>query len=507
MPVLRIHILVLLTIIFFEGISINAAPGRPNILFAISDDQSFPHASIYGARYIKTPAFDRIAQEGVLFNQAFCPAPGCSPSRASILTGRNIWQNREAGTHASNFPSDLKVFTQALEKEAGYRVGYTGKAWGPGNFSITGWNQNPVGKGYNQHKMDSPSGISGNDYARNFEAFLEGQDDSKPFFFWFGGYEPHRVYENGAGQKAGKSIGDVDVPSFLPDHPVIRNDLLDYAVEIEWFDSHLGRMLETLEQRGELDNTLIVVTADNGMPFPRAKANLYEFGIHAPLAIRWGSEIRGGRSVDDLVSFIDFAPTFLEVAGITPWKEITGKSLVTMLKSDRSGVLEHDRRWVLSGRERHTHARPNNLGYPARAVRTHRYLYIRNFNPDLWPAGNEFHDIDACPSKSLLVDHKDEPAIEPYFDAAVGKRPAEELFDILTDPGCMRNLAGAPEYQKHRKDMANLLTRELRRQKDPRVLNGGQVFDSYPRYSSMRPHLGGFAERGQYNPAFAEDEK
>ncbi len=478
----------------------------PNILFAISDDQSFPHASIYGSRFVKTPAFDRIASEGVLFNQAFCPAPGCSPSRASILTGRNIWQNREAGTHASNFPTDLKVFTRALEKEGGYQVGYTGKAWGPGNHSITGWSQNPVGKGFNQHKMKSPSGISGNDYAKNFETFLKSRSSSStPFFFWFGAHEPHRVYENGAGLKAGKQLVDVDVPSFLPDHPVVRKDLLDYAVEIEWFDSHLGRMIQLLESQGELDNTLIVVTADNGMPFPRAKANLYEFGIHAPMAVRWGNEVKGGRSIDDLVSFIDLAPTFLEAAGITPWKAVTGKSLLSLLKAQGSGIIDQHRRWILSGRERHTHARPDNLGYPIRAIRTHRYLYIRNFKANLWPAGDEYHDIDGCPSKSLLVDNRDEPGIQKYFQAAVGKRPSEELFDILVDPGCMRDLASNPEYEKHRKDLAHLLERELKRQKDPRVLDGGQVFDSYPRYSSMRPHLGGFAERGKYNPAFAQD--
>ncbi|MBT5926749.1 MAG: sulfatase [Verrucomicrobia bacterium] len=505
MHVVRLLGCVIFAALFSQSMISRADVRPPNILFAISDDQSFPHASIYGSRFVKTPSFDRVAREGILFNQAFCAAPGCSPSRASILTGRNIWQNREAGTHASNFPSDLKVFTQALEKKGGYQVGYTGKAWGPGNHAITGWSQNPVGVGFNQHKMDSPSGISSNDYAHNFEAFLDTHDDTQPFFFWFGAYEPHRVYEDGAGVRAGKNISNAEVPSFLPDHPVVRSDLLDYSMEIEWFDAHLGRMLKLLEKRGQLDNTLIVVTADNGMPFPRAKANLYESGIHAPMAIRWGNEVTAGRTVDDLISFTDLAPTFLEVAGLSPWKEITGKSLMSLLKGDDSGITDINRRWVLSGRERHTHARPDNLGYPSRALRTHRYLYIRNFNADLWPAGNEFHDIDACPSKTLILDHKDAPGIRPYYNAAVGKRPGEELFDILMDPGCMRNLASSPAYEKHRQDLAHLLQRELRRQKDPRIINGGQVFDSYPRYSSMRPHLGGFAERGKYNPAFMEE--
>ena len=504
MLLFRILGCVIAVFFFGNGVVSNADQRPPNILFAISDDQSFPHASIYGSRFVKTPAFDRVAREGVLFNQAFCPAPGCSPSRASILTGRNIWQNREAGTHASNFPSDLKVFTRVLEEKGGYQVGYTGKAWGPGNHTITGWDQNPVGKDYNQHKVDSPSGIASNNYSQNFEAFLEANENEQPFFFWYGAHEPHRVYEDGAGLREGKRPADADVPSFLPDHPLIRSDLLDYAVEIEWFDAHLGRMIQLLESRGQLENTLIVVTADNGMPFPRAKANLYEFGIHAPMAMRCGKEVPAGRQVDDLVSFIDLAPTFLEVAGLSVWKEITGSSLLSLLKGNGSGIIDSSRRWVLTGRERHTNARPDNLGYPSRAVRTHRYLYIHNFNSDLLPAGNEYHDIDACPSKSLLIDHQDDPAIRPFFEAAVGKRPKEELFDILVYPACMRNLASLPEYQDHRKDFSHLLMRELRRKKDPRVRDGGRVFDSYPRYSSMRPHLGGFAERGQYNPAFSD---
>ena len=291
-PVFTWMILISLFTVFDR--SALAKSARPNILFAIADDQSFPHASAYGSGFVKTPAFDRVAREGLLFTQAFCPAPGCSPSRASILTGRNIWQNREAGTHASNFPSDLKVFTRALEEEAEYRVGYTGKAWGPGNHTITGWSENPVGKAYNRHNMESPKGISGRDYARNFEEFLQEQPSEKPFFFWFGAHEPHRAYEDGAGLRAGKSLESAEVPAFLPDHPTIRSDLLDYAVEIEWFDQHLERMLSLLEKKGLLEDTLIVVTADNGMPFPRAKANLYEFGIHAPMAMRWEKGIPGG---------------------------------------------------------------------------------------------------------------------------------------------------------------------------------------------------------------------
>lgn len=481
-----------------------AEPARPNVLFAIADDQSFPHASIYGSTFVTTPAFDRVAREGILFEQAFCPAPGCSPSRASILTGRHIWQNREAGTHASNFPADLKVFTRSLEDQAGYHVGYTGKAWGPGNHQITGWATNPVGKAYNQQTLKAPKGMSGRDYAGNFRAFLEDQPADQPFFFWYGAQEPHRAYDDGVGLRAGKKLEQAEVPGFLPDHPVIRSDLLDYAVEIEWFDRHLGDMISLLEEKGMLENTLIVVTADNGMPFPRAKANLYEYGIHAPMAMRWGKAIEPGRTLEDLVSFVDLAPTFLELAGLPIHQEITGRSLVDLLLAKGSGRLDPQRRWVLSGRERHTHARPDNLGYPSRALRTHRFLLIQNMAPDRWPAGNEFHDIDACPTLSFLQENRSTPQWAFFWEAAMGMRPALECFDILKDPDCMHNLAEYPEHRETVDRLAELLRVELVKQGDPRVQGQGSVFESYPRYSSMRPHLGGFAERGQYNPAFQE---
>jgi uncharacterized sulfatase len=261
-------------------------------------------------------------------------------------------------------------------------------------------------------------------------------------------------------------------------------------------------MLSLLEKKGLLEDTLIVVTADNGMPFPRAKANLYEFGIHAPMAMRWEKGIPGGRIVDDLVSFIDLAPTFLELAGCERWPEITGSSLCSLIQARGSGRLEPQRRWVLSGRERHTHARPDNLGYPSRAIRTHQFLYIRNFAPERWPAGDEFHDIDACPSLTFLRERADTPQGSFFLEASVGKRPAEECFDILKDPACMRNLAGEPGYATLVDQLGDLLMLELTKQEDPRATGKGEIFESYPRYSSMRPHLGGFAERGAYNPAF-----
>jgi len=476
---------------------------RPNILFAIADDWSWPYASVYGARAVQTPVFDRIAREGRLFTNAFVAAPQCSPNRAATLTGMNIWQLEEAGTHASIFPNKFAVFPDILEK-AGYHVGFTAKGWGPGDWRRGGWDRNPAGSEYSSAKRSyvPANGISKTDYAANFAIFLERRPDGVPFFFWFGAHEPHRRYELRSGAKAGKNPDAVNVPSFLPDHPTVRNDLLDYLLEVEWFDAQLGAMLAQLERMGELENTLIVATSDNGMPFPRAKANLYEYGTHVPLAIRWPERIKAGKVTDALISFIDFAPTLLEAAGITPPTEMTGKSFLSLLTASQPDATAPLRDCVLTGRERHTHARYDNLGYPSRAIRTHEYLYIRNFKPDRWPAGDPegYYDIDESPTKTFMIENRDTYA--KLFQAAFGKRPAEELYDIKQDPACLHNLARHENYAAVRSELSEKLDGLLIQQKDPRALGRGDIFESYPRVSRMRPHLGGFAERGKYNPKY-----
>lgn len=465
---------------------------RPNILFVISDDQSYPYASAYGTEAIRTPAFDRVAGRGVLFTNAFVASPGCSPSRAALLTGLNCWQIREAGTHASSFPREFAVFPDLLEK-AGYYIGYTGKGWGPGNFKVSGRQRNPAGNLFSGREMDSPPGISGTDYAGNFEDFLASRPETEPFFFWLGAHEPHRTYGKGIGKKHGMSPEKVTVPAFLPDVEEVRSDLLDYGFEIQWFDSHLQRALDILEKSGELNNTLIVVTADNGMPFPRAKANTYEYGIHVPLAICWGNEIKGGRRSEDLVSLIDLYATFLDAAGAEyPEYKTEGKSLLNILGSSQSGIVDSARSSVYSSRERHSSSRWNNLGYPQRCIRTHRFLYIRNFKPERWPAGaplkynkaggleDAFNDIDE-PLERFVVKSRDIPEYREYFRLATAKRPAEELYDIVNDPACMNNLAGSARYSDELLDLRNRLGGYLMQTGDPRVTGNGDVFESYPR--------------------------
>ncbi|HBE68759.1 MAG TPA: heparan N-sulfatase [Planctomycetaceae bacterium] len=507
-----------LAYVFLIEVAPSAEPiARPNILIAISDDQSYPHASAYGEPVVQTPAFDRVARSGVLFNNAFTPCPGCSPMRAAFLTGQHVWQIRHAGTHASSFPKELKTFTGELEK-AGYRIGYTGKPWGPGNHRVSGWEQNPVGKSYSKLKTKSPPGISATDYAKNFEAFLDEQSSTAgPFCFWYGGHEPHRSFEKGAGKKAGLDPASVRVPKFLPDSDEIRADLTDYYAEINWFDLHLGRMLDSLQERGILENTLVIVTSDNGMAFPRAKANLYEYGIHMPLAIAWqAGPVSGGIQEDALVSLLDVTATVYAAADVAEpaGQPLSGRSLLPLLSQTTSAAEPNEsRQAVFAGRERHSSSRFNSLGYPCRCVRTKEYLYIRNFKPERWPAGpgqkyssakfnqagelvettlgpahGGYHDIDACPSLSWMIANREKPNVKPYFEAAVALRPAEELYSIGNDPACMVNLADSAEHaaelQLHRK----ILMDELHRTGDLRAIapDQGDEWETYPRYSGLR---------------------
>jgi uncharacterized sulfatase len=488
-----------------------AASRRPNILFAIADDQSWVSTGIHGDPVARTPAFDRLARQGVLFRNAFCASPGCAPSRAALLTGRHHWQLEEAGTHASLFPAKFRTYPQILQ-EAGYFVGLTGKGAGPCNWKDGGWKHNPAGPSFDSRtallhfRATRPirEGISSNDYAANFEDFLRQKPPDMPFCFWFGCQEPHRGYQKGSGVQSGRRLQDARVPPFLPDTEEVRGDLLDYSAEIEHFDTHLGRVLRTLEEAGELSNTLVIVTADNGMSFPRAKANLYEYGIHVPLAVAWGARITPARTVDDLVGFVDLAPTMLEAAGVQVPREMSGRSLLGILSSEASGLVEPGRTRVFSGRERHSHSRFDNLGYPCRAMRTPEYLFILNFKPDRWPAGDPegFHDIDAAPSKQYMLEHRSAGEDVRLFELSCGKRPAEELYDVRKDPGCLVNLAASPQHRGTVRKLRAELERVLTEARDPRMLGAGDTFESYPRFSPMRPELGGFAREGAYNPKY-----
>ncbi|MCU0354296.1 MAG: sulfatase [Cytophagales bacterium] len=463
---------------------------HPNILFIIADDAGLD-MSAYGSTWVKTPAFDRIAREGLLFQKAYTPNAKCAPSRAVLLTGRNPWQLEAAMNHNIYFPTQFKTYMEALA-ENGYTTGCTGKGYAPGKALEAQGNPRPLtGKAFDAFKTTPPTtGISANDYAANFDDFLSKRPQDKPWAFWLGFAEPHRDYEFGSGiRKGGKTLGMIPrVPAYYPDSATVRTDLLDYAFEIEYMDAQIGKVLQTLEQTGQLDNTLIVVTSDHGMPFPRVKGNQYEPANHVPLAILWKKGIQAaGRKINDFVSFADLAPTFLEVAGIE-WQKsgmspAVGRSLSSIFQSRQAGQVEKDRDFVLVGQERHDVGRPHDAGYPVRGIYEGNYLYLRNYEPSRWPACNPetgYLNCDGGPTKTLLLNLRRNGVDTTYWQMNFGFRPSEELYDIAKDPDCVRNLAQAPEYKAVAKRLSRRMIQELTKQDDWRMQGKGERYEQYP---------------------------
>ncbi len=439
--------------LFISGITSDNFPesitqtSRPNILFLIADDWSFPHAGAYGDPTVRTPTFDRLATEGAVFENAYCAAPSCSPSRASILLGRYPHQMESAGNLWSVIPSKFPNWVSLLN-EAGYHTGKSRKGWGPGDFEAGGYEHNPAGK----------------DYA-DFNHFLKDKKEGQPFVYWFGSQDPHRIYETNAGLKTGMDPSSVVVPGFLPDTPCVRNDIMDYYYEVERFDRESGSILRKLQEEGMLDNTIVVMTSDNGMPFPRAKANLYDYGTHMPLAMYWKGHIEGGRRISEFVNFIDFAPTFLEAVGMESEPSFSGKSIMELFSNAEGNQLKWDK--VFLERERHANVRNGNLSYPARAIRTKDFLYIKNFEPGRWPAGDpsvhqsvgQYGDVDNSISKFLIMAMEGKPTDKDYFQLTFGKRPSEELYILANDRYNIKNEAENPKYvatlKAFRKELQN----------------------------------------------------
>ncbi len=436
---------------------------RPNFVFCMADDWSWPHASVLGAPVIDTPNFDRVAAEGILFENAFVSTPSCTPSRLSLLTGQHHWRLREGDSLGGSLREVYPVYTELLQ-ESGYLLGRFGKGVWP-----------------SKHKFRNRDSF-GQKFA-SLEKFLKMRKPGQPFCYWHGGQDPHRPYEQGVGAKSGMDLSQITVPECLPDDEVVRGDLADYFWEIERFDREIGQVLATLEQAGELNNTIVVVAGDNGMPFPRAKATLYDLGTRVPLAIRWGAKAAEGRVDSELVSLCDIAPTILEAAGIKPPEAMTGRSLLGIL-TGREPLSETDRSFVLTGLEKHVYS------YPARAIRTKQFLYIRNFHPEKWTSGevvghNPNYDfaktpwptepgafsfnIDPSPSKQVLRLGREEPPVRALAELAFLPRSEEELYDLHNDPDQLKNVADVHDYAAVKARLRKQLDAELIKSGDPRL--------------------------------------
>ncbi len=441
---------------------------QPNILFILADDMSYPFSSVYGDPVVKTPNLERLAQHGVTFTNAFSANPSCTPSRAAMLTGRYPHKLGEAVNLVGRLDASIPTYVQVLRKE-GYEVAYDRKGWAPGDFTKMGYSENPAGKQVEFQKM------------------INQLPKEKPFFFWFGTNDPHRTFPFGKGRASGIDLNKIKVPAFLPDVPEVRGDLADYFYLIKRLDDDVGELLKVLEQSGRLENTIIVMTSDNGMPFPHAKANLYDYGTRVPLIISsFSKKVLQNKKTDSFVNLIDLTPTFLDVAGVMTKPEMDGKSLMPLL----TGKTTSHRTEVFLERERHCMARnefDKGAGYPMRAIRTNNFLYILNLRPHRMPGGDEsmpgttseFGDVDGGPTKAFILDNRDHPNVKPFFELGFAKRPREELYDLRKDPYNVKNVAGLAEYASIKKELSEHLLKWMEDERDPRVNDGGNEIDRY----------------------------
>lgn len=447
----------------------SAADARPNILLIMADNWSWPHAGVLGDPLCMTPTFDRLAREGALFTHAFAPHPSCAPSRAAMLAGKVSHRLEDAANLWGRFPAKFAVFPDLLEK-AGYEVGHAGKGWSPGSVPESGRSRNPAGPKY-----------------ASLDEFIGRLPAGKPFWFWFSSRHPHRPWTDARENKADMRPEDAVVPPHLPDHPTVRDDVLNYSCEVIDFDREAGEMLRLLRERGLLDNTLVVMTSDNGWQLPRGLANCYDSGTRIPLVLLWEAKAQAGQRVDAFVSLTDLAATFLEAAGVAVPEDMDSLSLLPLAR----GETQPGRDAIFVERERHANVRQGDLSYPVRGIRTREFLYLRNLHPERWPAGDpeyywsvdEFGDVDYTPTKRLLEAGDKDPKFDRYFQLAFGKRPEEELFDLARDPGQVRNVAGDPSYAATLQQLRERVSRWMEATGDPRVKGDTDFWDRAPYYA------------------------
>lgn len=463
--------LLYLSLIFLQASAIaQQKPGSaPNVLVIIADDMS-KHAGIYGDKAVRTPGINALGAAGIVFENAFCTASSCTPSRASILTGKYPHELKEGGNLWSALPVSFPNYTRLLA-ENGYRIGSTGKGWGPGNYEKGGYSDNPAG----------PS-------VKSFDEFISGLPENTPFCFWIGSRDPHRPYDPELKKTANSNTKEIRVPAWLPDNEPVREDMLDYYAEVNRFDKTVESAIALLKKEGLYDNTLIIVTSDNGMPFPRAKANVYDGGSNIPLIMRWGNHFKNGTRYRELVSLVDLAPTILDVADVSIPGSLTGKSLLPLLVE---GKTDNRFKAVFMERERHADIRKGSLGYPVRAIRTPDFLYIVNLRPERWAAGDPdvsrgpgpYGDIDDGLSKQFLIDNLDNNEFKALANLSLGKRSAEELYDLRKDPDQLHNVIHDPSYKKVKAALQKQLSGWRTKTGDPVTNSGTDIFDTYPYYN------------------------
>ncbi|MGQ9505339.1 MAG: sulfatase family protein [Thermogutta sp.] len=397
-------------------------PCRPNFLVIIADDMGCEDCGAYGHPHIKTPHIDQLAREGMRFDRAFLTCSSCSPSRASILTGRYPHATGAAELHQPLPPEQILVTTPL--RAAGYFTAAAGK-----------WHLGPDVKSQFDVVHEVVRDEGGRDGAYEYWLpVLKERPKDKPFFIWLATTDPHRPY--GPNRIAEPHTpADVVVPPYLPDTQEVRQDLAAYYDEIGRLDEWVDRVRQELIAQGVWDQTMVIFLSDNGRPFPRCKTTVLDSGVRTPLIIRWPKKIPAASTCSRLVSTVDLAPTILELAGIKPGPTFQGVSFARLFDDPSAKIRDY------------IFAEHNWHDYQAyeRSVRDERYLLIRNWLPHL----PRTPPVDAVrsPTYDVMKRLRDEGKLTPpQSEPFVAPRPEVELYDCQRDPHNLDNLANRPEY-------------------------------------------------------------
>lgn len=392
------------------------AQKQPNIIVFIADDMGWEESTPYGNNYIRTPNINRLAKEGMRFDNFYLTASSCSPSRVSIMTGMY-----PHNTGAMNLHSNVSDTTQLLPEplnDAGYYTMLVGK--------IHGMNTK-VSQAKFQY-LDLADWSKPWNMGEKWLTALELRPKDKPFFMWASSIDPHRPFRQGK-YPFMHNPDSVFVPPYYPDIPEIRKDLANYYDEIGRFDEHIGKVLQYLEQKNELNNTLIIVLSDNGKAFPQCKTRTNVQGLRSPFIVRYPAIIKKGTVTKSMVSAVDIAPTLLQLAKAKPLQNAQGVSFLPVLKNPTATIREF------------AYGEHNWHGYMAyeRTVISKDYLYTKNWLPEL--PGTPAPEIVPTPFFQTIQRMYENDSLDAkYADCFVAPRPVEELFYVAKDIHCMNNL-------------------------------------------------------------------
>lgn len=424
-----------------------SAATRPNVILFIADDVSWDDLGCTGNPSARTPHIDRLAAHGRRFDAAYLVASSCSPSRSSIVTGRYPHNNGRASELHQPIAAHLPWFPQLL-RAAGYHTALSGKHHMSAEAPAAGETAQPAP--FDHIDTGKTEGNSGGH--ANWVKVVQERPKDRPFFFWFAALDAHRDWEGDREWREERygpkhTPAAVRVPPFLRDDAATRADLASYYNEITRFDHFIGQVVATLEKEGTLANTLILILADNGRAFPRAKTRLHDSGMKTYFIAHWPAGLaQPGLPTASLVSTIDIAPTVLEIAGVAAPATFQGVSFLPVLNNPAAIV------------RRHAFSEHNWHDYEAhgRAVRSEGYLYIRNHRPNLPWQGPA--DSVRSPSHQALRTARAAGTLSPaQADVFLAPRPSEELYYTVSDPDQLKNLAADPAHAAARARLAKLL--------------------------------------------------